>query len=85
MGTGGVQFLTQPAIEIARNATVFPVQAAFSAQVVLESPAGLDDKALDPSVPLRDDQGKCAASVIPEEQGCQNAIAYRTQRYAAWP
>jgi fructoselysine-6-phosphate deglycase len=46
MGTGGVQFLTQPAIEIARNATVFPVQAAFSAQVVLESPAGLDDKAL---------------------------------------
>ncbi|EMG51598.1 transport protein [Ochrobactrum sp. CDB2] len=46
MGTGGVQFLTQPAIEIVRNATVFPVQAAFSAQVVLESPAGLDDKAL---------------------------------------
>lgn len=46
MGTGGVQFLTQPAIEIARNATVFPVQAAFSAQVVLEAPAGLDEKAL---------------------------------------
>ena len=46
MGTGGVQFLTQPAIEVARNATVFPVSAAFSAQVVLEAPAGLDDKAL---------------------------------------
>lgn len=46
MGTGGVQFLTQPAIEIARNATVFPVSAAFSAQVVLEAPAGLDEKAL---------------------------------------
>lgn len=46
MGTGGVQFLTQPAIEIARNATVFPVSSAFSAQVVLEAPAGLDEKAL---------------------------------------
>jgi fructoselysine-6-phosphate deglycase len=46
MGTGGVQFLTQPAIEIARNATLFPVSAAFSAQVVLEAPAGLDEKAL---------------------------------------
>lgn len=46
MGTGGVQFLTEPAIEIARNATVFPVSSAFSAQVVLEAPAGLDDKAL---------------------------------------
>ncbi|MGQ3280021.1 MAG: SIS domain-containing protein, partial [Shinella sp.] len=46
MGTGGVQFLTQPAIELARNATLFPVSAAYSAQVVLEPPAGLDDKAL---------------------------------------
>lgn len=46
MGTGGVQFLTQPAIELARNSTVFPVSAAFSAQVVLEAPAGLDEKAL---------------------------------------
>ncbi|MCK4207457.1 SIS domain-containing protein [Brucella pituitosa] len=46
MGTGGVQFLTQPAIEIARNASVFPVSSAFSAQVVLEAPAGLDEKAL---------------------------------------
>ncbi len=46
MGTGGVQFLTQPAIELARNSTVFPVSAAFSAQVVLEAPAGLNEKAL---------------------------------------
>ncbi|QGA57850.1 SIS domain-containing protein [Brucella sp. 2280] len=46
MGTGGVQFLTQPAIELARNSTVFPVSAAFSAQVILEAPAGLDEKAL---------------------------------------
>lgn len=46
MGTGGVQFLTHPAIEIARNATVFPVSSAFSAEVVLEAPAGLDEKAL---------------------------------------
>ncbi len=46
MGTGGVQFLTQPAIEFARNGTVFPVSAAFPAQVVLEAPAGLDERAL---------------------------------------
>jgi fructoselysine-6-phosphate deglycase len=46
MGTGGVQFLTQPAIELARNSTLLPVSAAFSAQVVLEAPAGLDEKAL---------------------------------------
>ena len=46
MGTGGVQFLTQPAIELARNSTTFPVSAAFSAQVVLEAPAGLNEKAL---------------------------------------
>jgi fructoselysine-6-phosphate deglycase len=46
MGTGGVQFLTQPAIELARSATLFPVSAAYSAQVVLEPPAGLNDKAL---------------------------------------
>jgi fructoselysine-6-phosphate deglycase len=46
MGTGGVQFLTQPAIELARASTVFPVSAAFPAQVVLEAPAGLDERAL---------------------------------------
>ena len=46
MGTGGVQFLTLPAIELARNATTFPVSAAFPAQVVIEPPAGLDEKAL---------------------------------------
>ena len=46
MGTGGVQFLTLPAVEFARNATTFPVSAAFPAQVVLEPPAGLNEKAL---------------------------------------
>ncbi|MEW9613563.1 SIS domain-containing protein [Shinella sp. S4-D37] len=46
MGTGGVQFLTQPAIELARASTVFPVSAAYPAQVVLEPPAGLNEKAL---------------------------------------
>lgn len=46
MGTGGVQFLTQPAIELARNSTLFPVSAAYSAQVVLEPPAGLNENAL---------------------------------------
>ena len=46
MGTGGVQFLTQPAIALARASTVFPVSAAFPAQVILEAPAGLDERAL---------------------------------------
>lgn len=46
MGTGGVQFLTQPAIELMRSSTVFPVSASYSAQVVLEPPAGLNEKAL---------------------------------------
>jgi len=46
MGTGGVQFLTQPAIELAKSSTLFPVSGAFPAQVVLDPPAGLNDKAL---------------------------------------
>jgi len=46
MGTGGVQFLTQPAIELAKSTTLFPVSSAFPAQVVLNPPAGLNDKAL---------------------------------------
>ncbi len=46
MGTGGVQLLTQPALELARNSTLFPVFAAYPAQVVLEPPAGLNAKAL---------------------------------------
>ena len=46
MGTGGVQFLTLPAIEFARHVTTFPVSAAFPAQVVLDPPAGLNEKAL---------------------------------------
>src|SRR5688500_16065518 len=46
MGTGGVQFLTQPAIELAQRKTLFPVAAAYPAQVVLEPPVGLNEKAL---------------------------------------
>ncbi|WP_421695936.1 SIS domain-containing protein [Aestuariivirga sp.] len=46
MGTGGVQFLTLPAVELARSATIMPVSAAFPAQVVLEPPAGLNERSL---------------------------------------
>jgi len=46
MGTGGVQFLTQPAIELAKSTTLFPVTSAFPAQVVLDPPAGLNAKSL---------------------------------------
>ena len=46
MGTGGVQLLTLPAIELAERLSTFPVAAHFPAQVVLEPPAGLDSKAL---------------------------------------
>ncbi len=46
MGTGGVQLLTFPAIELAARYTTFPVTACFPAQVILDPPAGLDDKAL---------------------------------------
>jgi fructoselysine-6-phosphate deglycase len=46
MGTGGVQFLTHPAIAFAQSATVFPVSAAYPAQVILDPPAGLNEKAL---------------------------------------
>lgn len=46
MGTGGVQLLTLPAIELAQRLSTFPVSAQFPAQVVLDPPAGLDSKAL---------------------------------------
>lgn len=46
MGTGGVQLLTLPAIELAQASSVFPVSAALPAQVVIAPPAGLDEKAL---------------------------------------
>ncbi|MER8574409.1 SIS domain-containing protein [Mesorhizobium sp. M1338] len=45
MGTGGVQLLTLPAIELAQRYTTFPMSAAYPAQVVLDPPAGLDSKA----------------------------------------
>jgi len=46
MGTGGVQLLTLPAIELAQRHSTFPVSAQYPAQVVLDPPAGLDQKAL---------------------------------------
>ena len=46
MGTGGVQLLTLPAIELAQRHSVFPVSWQYPAQVVLNPPAGLDQKAL---------------------------------------
>ncbi len=46
MGTGGVQLLTLPAIELAQRHSTFPVSAQYPAQVVLDPPAGLDRKAL---------------------------------------
>ena len=41
MGTGGVQLLTLPAIELAQRRSAFPVSAQFPAQVVLDPPAAL--------------------------------------------
>ena len=46
MGTGGVQLLTLPAIDLAQRRSTFPVSAAFPAQIVLDPPAGLDHRAL---------------------------------------
>ncbi|PTB87122.1 sugar isomerase [Thalassospira xiamenensis] len=46
MGTGGVQLLTFPAIELSHRYSTFPVSAQHPAQVVLDPPAGLDEKAL---------------------------------------
>ncbi|MBZ9725520.1 SIS domain-containing protein [Mesorhizobium sp. B2-4-18] len=46
MGTGGVQLLTLPAIELAERRTSFPVRGEYPAQVVLDPPAGLDRKSL---------------------------------------
>ncbi len=46
MGTGGVQLLTLPAVDVIRRHSVFPVEALYPAQVVLDPPKGLDAKAL---------------------------------------
>lgn len=46
MGTGGVQLLTLPAIELIGQSSLFPVAACHPAQVVLDPPAGLDETAL---------------------------------------
>ena len=46
MGTGGVQLLTLPAIDVIRRHSAFPVEALYPAQVVLDPPKGLDAQAL---------------------------------------
>lgn len=46
MGTGGVQLLTLPAIDLVQRRSLFPVSAHYPAQVVVDPPAGLDEKAL---------------------------------------
>jgi len=46
MGTGGVQLLTLPAVELAQQMSTFPVGVQFPAQAVLQPPAGLDHRAL---------------------------------------
>lgn len=46
MGTGGVQLLTLPAIDVAHRLSTFPVAAGYPAQVVVDPPAALNAKAL---------------------------------------
>ena len=46
MGTGGVQLLTLPAVELIQRHSSFPVAACYPAQVVAAPPAALNDKAL---------------------------------------
>lgn len=46
MGTGGVQLLTHPAIELAGRRSKFPVSGEYPAQVVIDAPAALDSKSL---------------------------------------
>jgi fructoselysine-6-phosphate deglycase len=80
---GGVQFLTQPAIEIARNATVFPSVIGIFGASCFRSTRRVGRKgACHPSVIVRNDQGKRAASGILEKEGRQNALAHRSQGYA---
>ncbi len=46
MGTGGVQLLTLPAVDLAQRSSAFPVSAQYPAQLVLDPPAALDARAL---------------------------------------
>lgn len=46
MGTGGVQLLTHPAIELAGRRSNFPVGGEYPAQVVIDPPAALDKNSL---------------------------------------
>ena len=46
MGTGGVQILTWPAIDLAQRRSIFPVSAEYPAQVVIDPPAALGKNSL---------------------------------------
>jgi fructoselysine-6-phosphate deglycase len=46
MGTGGVQLLTHPAIELASRRSKFPVGGEYPAQVVIDPPAALGKNSL---------------------------------------
>ncbi len=46
MGTGGVQLLTLPAVQVAQRRSRFPVDAAYPAEVVIDPPAALDRNSL---------------------------------------
>lgn len=64
MGTGGVQLLTLPAVELAQRHTLFPVSARYPAQVVIDPPAGLDRKAL-VVIPSRSGTTKESIQLLP--------------------
>ncbi|MCL2781162.1 MAG: SIS domain-containing protein [Actinomycetia bacterium] len=46
MGTGGVQLLALPAVDLLLQRSTIPTSARYPAEVVLDPPAGLDEKAL---------------------------------------
>src|SRR5215813_8834566 len=64
MGTGGVQLLTLPAVELAQRHTLFPVSAHYPAQVVIDPPAGLDRKAV-VVIPSRSGTTKESIQLLP--------------------
>jgi len=64
MGTGGVQLLTLPAVELAQRHSLFPVSAPYPAQVVLDPPAGLDQRAV-VIIPSRSGTTKESVQLLP--------------------
>ena len=64
MGTGGVQLLTLPAVELAQRHSLFPVSAPYPAQVVIDPPAGLDRRAL-VVIPSRSGTTKESVQLLP--------------------